>query len=467
MTAGADAPTRVLQAGLVATALALGLLAGLKPLYAIAAAVGLAFIVLALADLAVGVALFSALAALDILPAPGGFSLAKLLGLVVVISWVATLAVRHDSDFLTAHPYVSYVLFAFVIWAAISAIWAEVPKSALEASYRYGLNAVLLMIMFTAVRERRHIKWVLAAFCVGVAMAAMYGFFAPPPPSAAGRLESEGLNADELATALVAGAAVAGAFAVAWRGKPIIRFLAFALVVTCLVGILLTASRAGLVALAVALIASVGVGGRRRGLAAVGLVVLSLACVGYFAWLAPPDAVEHVTHTGGGTGRTTIWAVGWRMVEAHPFTGIGADNFQISSIHYLLRPGALTRTDFIVEKPKVAHNTYLEVLATLGIVGLLMFLSILAFAIRQTVRAVRSFARRGDYKMEMLARGVLVATFATLASDFFASEQFSKQLWLLLALGPAMAAVARRRESGLAEEGPEAALPAELRPSHA
>ena len=127
--------------------------------------------------------------------------------------------------------------------------------------------------------------------------------------------------------------------------------------------------------------------------------MLSLACVGYFAWLAPPDAVEHVTHTGGGTGRTTIWAVGWRMVEAHPFTGIGADNFQISSIHYLLRPGALTRTDFIVEKPKVAHNTYLEVLATLGIVGLLMFLSILAFAIRQTVRAVRSFARRGDYKM--------------------------------------------------------------------
>src|SRR3954447_18055317 len=465
MTAGPNAPTRLLQTGLLATGLALGLLAGLRPVYAIAAALGLAFVVLALADLAVGVALFAALAALDVLPATSGLSIAKVLGVVLVISWLATLAARRDTDFLTAHPFVSYLLFAFVIWTAISAAWAEVPSAALEAAYRYSLNAALLMIPFAAGRERRHITWVLGAFLVGFALAAMYGFIAPPAPSAAGRLESEGLNADELATALVAGAAVAGAFAIAWRDRPFVRILTLVLLLTCVVGILFTAPRAGLVALAVALIASVGVGGRRRGLAATGLIVLSLGCVGYFAWLAPPEAVEHVTSVGGGTGRTTIWAVGWRMVEAHPFTGVGADNFQTSSVHYLLRPGALTRTDFIVEKPKVAHNMYLEVLATVGVVGLLMFLSILAFAVRQIVRAARSFARQGDYKLELLARGVLVATCATLAADFFASEQFSKQLWLLLALGPAMAAVARRGEA--AEDSPEPTAPAELRPSHA
>jgi O-antigen ligase len=431
--------------------MAFGLLAGLSPQYAVGAASALAFVVLAFADLAVGVALFAGLAALDVLPAASGLSLAKALGLVLLISWVAVLASRRqEGDFLGAHPYISYLLFAFVLWSAISAAWAEVPSAALEATYRYGPNALLLMILFTAVRERRHVTWVLAGFLAGAVLSALYSLVSPPAPSSAGRISSEGLNADELATALVAGAAIAGAFAIGWRDKPLVRALALAMVATFLIGVLLTVSRAGLVALAVALIATVGFGARWRPLAATLLVALSLGCVGYFAWLAPPEAVEHVTAVDGGTGRTTIWAVGWRMVKANPVVGVGADNFQTSSIHYLLRPGFLQRTDFIVVTPKVAHNTYLEVLATLGIVGLLMFLSILAFAISQAVRAARTFARQGDRKMELLARGVLVATFATLAANFFASEQFSKQLWLLLAMGPAMAALARVGET---EEG--------------
>jgi O-antigen ligase len=447
MTARADAPTRVLQAGLVATALALGLVAGLAPPYAIAGALGLALVVLSIANLAVGVALFSALAALDVLPVASGLSAAKALGLVLLVSWVATLAVRQEKDFLSAHPYVSYLLFAFVGWTAISAAWAELPSASLEAVYRYGLNAILLMIVFTAIRERRHVTWVLAGFLVGAGLSALYGFVTPETASTPGRIASGALDPNELASALVAGAAIAGAFAIGWRGNPLIRPLALAMVITCLAGILLTASRGGLVGLAVALIASVGFGARWRAVAGTMLVVLSLGCVAYFAWLAPPDAVEHVTTSNGGTGRTTIWAVGWRMVEARPFTGVGAGNFQVSSVHYLLRPGALRRSDFIIEKPKAAHNTYLEVLATLGIVGLLMFLGIIGFAVSQAARAARAFARQGDRQLEALARGVLVATFGTLAADFFISFQFSKQLWLLLALGPAMYAVAQRADA--------------------
>jgi len=205
----------------------------------------------------------------------------------------------------------------------------------------------------------------------------------------------------------------------------------------------------------VALIASVGFGARWRAPAAVGLVVLSLSCVGYFAFVAPPEAVERVTTAGGGTGRTDIWAVGWRMVEAEPFHGIGAGNFATSSIHYLFEPGLIRRSDFIVDTPKVAHNVYLEVLAELGIPGLLLFLGILSFCLLLMLRAAREFGRLGDRRMELIARAVIVATLATLAADFFASEQFSKQLWLLLALGPAMAAMARRAAEAPEGEPPE------------
>jgi hypothetical protein len=37
-----------------------------------------------------------------------------------------------------------------------------------------------------------------------------------------------------------------------------------------------------------------------------------------------------------------------------------------------------------------------------------------------------------------------VALTGVLASDFFLSEQYSKQLWVLLAIGPALLAIARR-----------------------
>jgi len=46
-----------------------------------------------------------------------------------------------------------------------------------------------------------------------------------------------------------------------------------------------------------------------------------------------------------------------------------------------------------------------------------------------------------------------------LAADFFISEQFGKQLWLLLGLGPALYGVARRTypdvEEPLPEQAPE------------
>jgi hypothetical protein len=44
---------------------------------------------------------------------------------------------------------------------------------------------------------------------------------------------------------------------------------------------------------------------------------------------------------------------------------------------------------------------------------------------------------------------VVVSLVALLAMDFFISDQFSKQLWLLLALCPALLAIGRRVESEL------------------
>jgi O-antigen ligase len=199
--------------------------------------------------------------------------------------------------------------------------------------------------------------------------------------------------------------------------------------------------------LAVALIAAVLLGGRRRGTMLIAALVAVMITVFYFATIAPQDVKERVTHPQGGTGRVDIWKVGWRMVEANPIHGVGSGNFQTSSIHYLLEPGKLARSDFIVNTPKVAHNTYLQVLAELGIVGFGLFVTVLLFGFVCAFKAHRAAAAAGDRELDIIARATVVALVALFAAYFFVSRDFGKQLWLLLSLGPVMLEIARRELS--------------------
>jgi O-antigen ligase len=237
--------------------------------------------------------------------------------------------------------------------------------------------------------------------------------------------------------------ALASALALALRDNPWLRAAAAAGVPLCLLALFLTVSRGGLVALAAVLIAGVAVAGNARKTAALVVAVAVLGATFYFVALAPPEARDRIVTSDGGTGREDIWKVGWRMVEANPVVGVGAGNFATSSVHYLLEPGVILRPDFIVDDPKVAHNTYLEVLAELGVVGLALFLIVLGYSLVTALRAARTFQRVGDRELDIVARAVFVALVGLLTAAFFGSREFSNQLWLLLSLGPALQGVAR------------------------
>ena len=73
-----------LVAGLLATALALGVLAGIDARLGVLAALGLVFVIRVLDDLMLGVLFMGFLAFFDTLPAAGAFSPAKLVGALLV-----------------------------------------------------------------------------------------------------------------------------------------------------------------------------------------------------------------------------------------------------------------------------------------------------------------------------------------------------------------------------------------------
>lgn len=469
MTAHAESiPLRFLPLPIAGAALLFGALAGYEPTAALGAALALGFIALAITSLTAGTCVFAVLTFVEEALPAGGLPLTKLAGVVLIVSWMATITVgANRGRKLFESNGLLLLLLGFVLWAALSVVWANDSSEAIGAVTRYAPNAALVLVVFAAVRTRVQAMWLVGALLLGAVITAAYGAVSPAEADPEGRLSGSFGNANETATALAVGVALAGGLAFALRGRPLLRVAVTIGVPLCVVALFLTVSRGGIVALIAVLIAGALIAGPRRGTV---LPAVALAVVGaflYFGAVAGPETRERLLSSDGGTGRVDIWRVGWRMVEANPALGVGAGNFASSSVHYLLEPGALARSDFIVDDPKVAHNTYLEVLAELGVVGLVLFLAILAAVVVALLGAARRFGAAGDGEMDLLSRAVLVALIGFLIAAFFGSREFSNQLWLLLGLGPALLDLARRELAALSGSPDEQRHGGELPPSAA
>jgi hypothetical protein len=56
---------------------------------------------------------------------------------------------------------------------------------------------------------------------------------------------------------------------------------------------------------------------------------------------------------------------------------------------------------------------------------------------------VRLYSAAGNDRMQLAALGIAVAQVGSLAANFFISDQYSIQLWVLLGLGPVVLSLAR------------------------
>jgi O-antigen ligase len=436
----------VITTGLLAVTV--GVLSGVQTRTGLLVAIGACFVALVFADLVVGFAAMVMFAYLEAVAVLGGVSLAKVAGALIVLAWLAVASTggARARNFFVQRPGLTYLLLAFIGWNTISVAWSESSPEALSSVMRYTLNAILLPVAFTAIRDPRHMVRILAVIVFGATIAAVSAIISPPAAESAvsGRATGTVGDPNELAAALVVGLAVASAFVVNRHIAGPLRGLSLISAGLCLLGILLSLSRGGLLGLAGALVVAIVMGGRWRGRVLAVCAVLAVSAVGYFVFIAGLPAKERVLNvSGGGTGRLDLWTVGLRMVGAHPLRGVGSGQFASSSVHYLLRPGAIERGDLILSTPKVAHNTYLNVIAELGFVGGVLFGAILLFCTTCAVLAVRQFRRDGNERLEILARGLVVGIGGYFVTLMFISENYAKLLWILLALGPVLLAVAR------------------------
>jgi O-antigen ligase len=437
-------------AALLCLCLVLGAAAGYNPKYALYAAVGIAFVIVVFCDLTVGVALYAGLTFLDNLASGGAASLDKVIGVLLFASWAArSMAARRQAGqpLLSRHPAFFAWLAVFVAWSALSLIWAVDSSVTQTTLLQDVLEILLIPIVYGAINSRRDLVIVLSGLLIGAAASAAYGIAHPVPAGAAfdaGRLAGTLGDANEEAAALVGAIVIAGGLSLIARRSRFLKLLIATTILLSVIGIIQTLSRSGLIAFGVALLAAVVVGGRWRRTAAIASAVGIVGIVGYFVLFAPASSVSRVTSSNS-TGRNDIWRIGLRMFAANPVLGVGAGNFQQASAQYLERPGLVTAAAFVIVTPKVAHNIYIEELATLGVPGLLLMCGIFVGGISIALRAAHIFERVGDLELELVTRSLIVCLIAFLASDFFISGFLNKQLWLVIALLPVVLRLAQRR----------------------
>jgi O-antigen ligase len=129
-----------------------------------------------------------------------------------------------------------------------------------------------------------------------------------------------------------------------------------------------------------------------------GAILLAATLIGIF-WIGGEQIVSRfetiqdevaaeVQDSNYGSRRKEIWSATWEMIKSHPLAGVGIGGYWTAIPQYHNASGKMT--------PQQAHNDYLELLASGGVVGVVLgvsFIFLLVKFARATLRSVNNFRR--------------------------------------------------------------------------
>ena len=155
--------------------------------------------------------------------------------------------------------------------------------------------------------------------------------------------------------------------------------------------------------------------------------------------------------------RLKLWTASGLIFQDHPIFGVGLYNFP-KYLHQYLPPGV--ELEFVVP-----HNTYLEALVELGLIGLLLFLGVIGFTMLSLRRLRRAAIAAGDAYYAALATGVNSGIVGFAVAVFFLSAKHAKLFWFSVFLSACMAPImqysfrqSRQKEEMATQSEPESAF---------
>jgi O-antigen ligase len=123
------------------------------------------------------------------------------------------------------------------------------------------------------------------------------------------------------------------------------------------------------------------------------------------------------------------------MIEENWVTGVGVGNFKALSTAYQ-QPGEAVQA--------IAHNTYIEVTAELGIFGLLIFLAIPIAAFASLEKTRTEALRLQSSLLYHSATGVQGGLIAYVVAAFFVSAEYQRLFWFMIFVSICLSALTRQ-----------------------
>ena len=349
--------------------------------------------------------------------------------LVVVLMAVDVISKGREFRFLSPHVVLTLLLLAmlllsFMVNGARNLSWAQ----------RYLSNLVFLLAMVTWIDTREEADRVWQVFVYSLAFLTVLTLFGllggqeVGRRTASERFEATMLNANRAARTYITGFGLALGLLLSRADQSRHRWFTFAALLLFGWSILLTGSRAGLIALLI-------LGSAAPFLMAYGpstraLVVPIILAAGLFAIFAPQVIVERSSMIPGvergmeeesKRSRIHQYRLGVDLITNNPVLGIGPDEF---SRVYAKRLEGTTMV-------RVLHSWYLKVAVDAGVPALLLFLGLLGLSLVVGLRGAL-FGPTQERRRQAWAFAVLVIALSVFGT--VSSVPYSKLNWLIFAI---------------------------------
>jgi O-antigen ligase len=140
------------------------------------------------------------------------------------------------------------------------------------------------------------------------------------------------------------------------------------------------------------------------------------------------------------------------MIEEHPFFGVGLDGYKFEVAKYV-DPAKVPVGETV---QRIAHNSYMEIAAEMGIPALLIFVGILVSSLRSLERVRRVAERSGDEFLRRVALGLQAGILGAAVALFFVSGEYQKMFWFAIFISaclPPLTRLPRANASGVVPAG--------------
>ena len=319
-------------------------------------------------------------------------------------------------------------VWVLTVWAVISGLWSLESGMWIYTFGVYGLGLAYFCITALLIDSHRMVQQFLRAYWVG-------GLFG----SAAGILalvlgtRSVGFGSDPNFFGLLEASMIP--LTVYYRRHAVTkeaRWLYTISLVMVLGGAAGAGSRSGLIGAAIAIVATMvtrpGLRPGRR--VAVGFGSLVLAGVAFLVGFVANPANLQRGFADRGAGRVDLWTTAVALIKENPIFGYGFGQLKtLVPPNLLLTPGSQRLNEL---RPDVsAHNTWLDIVGDLGVVGLIIFVSIF-------VIALVGFVRPRWLQTKELSMTLFVMMLPVLSGSFFLPLLNNKLGWALIGLAASL-----------------------------